>query len=125
MEYRPGTVLLYRFDTFHRGTPVRPEHKSAGRFTLHVGLRRASAEWTSMHATVIRNGSYPDGWIASLSTEQRAVLHYPMPGHPYWTAETSRLVAIRYGPSWQQAPYLHAAASGTGTTGTGQAVARL
>ena len=41
VEYRPGTALLYKFDTLHRGTPVKP---GGARFTVHVGLRRAAAE---------------------------------------------------------------------------------
>ena len=108
LEYRPGTVLLYRFDTFHRGTPVNPLlPKGQGRFTLHVGLRRARAEWTSMHATVIRNGSYPKLFIGGLSPHQRSVIHYPLPGHPYFTRETIRLVAERY-EGFDPAPYLAA-----------------
>jgi hypothetical protein len=42
VEYRPGTTLLYRMDTFHRGTPVRP---GARRLTNHLVIKRASAEW--------------------------------------------------------------------------------
>ena len=41
VEYRPGTVLLYRMDTFHRGTPIKP---GAERLTHHFGFKRASAE---------------------------------------------------------------------------------
>ena len=114
-----GSYTLGRLLAYH----VLQKRVAGAMPTRHPRL--ASSHQTSMRSTVIRNGSYLAGWIASLSTEQRVVLHYPMPGHPYWTAETSRLVAMRYGPSWQQAPYLHVATSGTGTNGTNQAVARL
>ena len=74
VEYRVGTVLMYKFDTLHRGTPVKPG--CTGRFTLHIGLRRAAAEWTNMHAIVIRNGSYPQGYIGTL--------RYTSPGYNVW-----------------------------------------
>ena len=133
VEYRPGTALLYKFDTLHRGTPVKP---GGARFTVHVGLRRAAAEvssaapfassseaskkrlhqWTSMHATVIRNGAYPQGYIGSLSPFQRTVIQFPAPGHRYWTRETCQLVANRY-DGWDAAPYLAALANEDATTG--------
>lgn len=112
VEYRPGTVLMYKFDTLHRGTPVKPG--CAGRFTLHIGLRRAAAEWTTMHDTVIRNGAYPPHYIGSLTPYQRTVIHYPPPGHPYWTETTCSLVAGRYA-GWDPAPYLSAMSDAANT----------
>jgi hypothetical protein len=117
VEYRPGTVLMYKFDTLHRGTPVKPG--CAGRFTLHIGLRRAAAEWTSMHATVIRNGAYPQGYIGSLTPYQRTIVHYPPPGHAYWTEATCSLVANRY-DGWDAEPYLAALAPEGGGGGGGE-----
>ena len=36
--------------------------------------------------------------IASASVEQRCVLGFPAPGHPYWSRETLDAVAARFGP---------------------------
>ena len=41
-RFRPGTVLLYRMDFWHRGTPLRV---GAVRRTSHIVWRRADAEW--------------------------------------------------------------------------------
>ena len=69
-----------------------------------------------MHATVIRNGAYPQGYIGSLSPFQRTIIQFPAPGHRYWTRETCRLVANRY-DGWDAAPYLAALAKEDATTG--------
>lgn len=74
---------------------------------MKVGLRRAAAEWTSMHATVIRNGAYPKNYIGGLTPYQRTIIGFPNVGHGYWTEETCLLVANRY-KGWDAAPYLAA-----------------
>ena len=44
--------------------------------------------------------------IATATVEQRCVLGFPAPGHPYWTAATLDAVAARYEPlGMEMAPY--------------------
>ena len=43
-DYRLGTVLFYRHDTWHRGTPLEP---GALRLTLNMTFRKAESEWIS------------------------------------------------------------------------------
>ncbi len=48
--------------------------------------------------------SWLSRWVGSLSPRQRHTLGFPLPGHPYWTAETLEGVAARY-PEMDTAPY--------------------
>ena len=63
VEYRPGTALLYRMDTFHRGTPVRPG--GARRLTNHCVIKRATAEWMGSNS-FNAPGQYLPTAVASL-----------------------------------------------------------
>lgn len=58
VAYAAGTALLYRLDTWHRGTRCRP---GASRRSVQLGYRLAEAEWvTSWHRGWARN-SYDPG----------------------------------------------------------------
>src|SRR5262249_50260951 len=99
-DYRMGTALFYRHDTWHRGTPLAP---GALRLALNVTFRNAESEWNS---TLSRGWSWAmyrpsflmERLIARASVEQRCVLGFPRPGHGYWTQETIAAVRARYGP---------------------------
>ena len=123
MEYRPGTALLYRMDTFHRGTPLRP---GARRLTHHLVVKQAAAEWMGRHvhntsnpfpvmcgrfrhllfsscrAVRIDSNNFVGGlcsrpeFVAKLSAWQRKALGIPLPSDPYWNAETVALLQQRY-----------------------------
>ena len=98
-QYRPGTVLLYRHDTWHRGTPLEP---GALRVVHNMTFRRAESEWISVLQAgwswaMYRRPAVMERLIATSSVEQRCVLGFPKPGHPYWTPETIAAVAARYG----------------------------
>lgn len=91
----PGTLLVYRTDLLHRGTAMR--RLRSARFTLHLNLRTASAEWANRG---------PWGQTANRPTWTRFVEHcgprelslfgFPPPGHAYWTPTTLAGVASRY-----------------------------
>lgn len=100
VRYRPGTVLLYRHDTWHRGTPIRP---GVMRVVQNLTFRKAASEWI---------GTIHEGWawsmyrptgtmerlVATSSVDQRCVLGIPAPGHPSWTAAMIDAMEARYGP---------------------------
>jgi hypothetical protein len=89
VDYRPGTALLYRMDTFHRGTPVRP---GASRITGHIVIKDARAEWLGSHSFIQPLSAMPPQFIAQLSVQQRRALAMPPPGHPFWDSE--RVVSV-------------------------------
>ena len=107
-RFRPGDVLLYRHDTWHRGTPMRD---GALRFALNVTFRKASAEWISTLHTgwawqLYRPSRLLNRLIAGADLPQRAVLGFPQPGSDYWCEETLAAVTARYGMyGFDPAPY--------------------
>jgi len=97
-SYGCGTLLLYRHDTWHRGTPVKP---GALRFVINMTVRRADAEYISnLHNgwcwSMYEKDMFLEKLIASLSVEQRCVLGFPKPGNRYWSKRTLAGVAARY-----------------------------
>ncbi len=99
-RFRTGTVLLYRHDTWHRGTPLE---LGTMRAVHNLTFRKAGSEWVStLHtgwAWAMYRRSLPmERLIARASVEQRCVLGFPAPGHPYWTPETVTAVGARFGP---------------------------
>ena len=112
-DYRLGTVLFYRHDTWHRGTPLEP---GALRLTLNMTFRKAESEWISTLSRGWSWAMYRPSWvmerlIAKASVEQRCILGFPRPGHSYWTQETIAAVQARYGAlGIDMTPYAHALA---------------
>lgn len=109
--FKPGDVLLYRHDTWHRGTPMKP---GAMRLVQNLTYRRAAAEWIStLHVgwawKAYRDNKFLERLIAGASLDQRAVLGFPQPGSSYWCKETLAAVEARYGMfGMDMAPYYHA-----------------
>jgi hypothetical protein len=100
VRFAPGTVLLYRLDTWHRGTPIRP---GAMRIVQNVTFRRADCEWIStVHPgwswSAYRPSQRFERLLAQCTVDQRTVLGFPRPGHRYWTAATVEAVRRRYEP---------------------------
>ena len=99
VHYQPGDVLLYRHDTWHRGTPM-----IEGRLRLahNITYRKASAEWLStLHVgwawAAYRRDKLLEKLIARASLTQRAVLGFPQPGSDFWEPETIAAIEARYG----------------------------
>ena len=97
-RYRFGTVLFYRQDTWHRGTPLKP---GCLRIVVNMTYRKAMAEWIStMHIgwtyAMYRKGLPVERLVAKATAEQRSILGFPKPGHPYWNDQTISAVAARY-----------------------------
>jgi ectoine hydroxylase-related dioxygenase (phytanoyl-CoA dioxygenase family) len=108
VHYQPGTALLMRMDTWHRGTRNKP---GAKRRTMQLGYRRADAEWTSQVGgwalELLRDPEWAfSSLMANASVEQRGVLGWPKPGHRYWTEATITGVVRRYGSfGFDERPY--------------------
>jgi hypothetical protein len=90
-----GTVVAYSTDTFHRGTEITAPHSA--RFSAHTSYKHAGNHWTSRHSWGDRS-FHPD-WnpFAEQATARELQLFgFPPPGHPYWTPQTLRDLAVRY-----------------------------
>lgn len=107
-RYRVGTLLLYRHDTWHRGRPLEP---GTLRLAQNMTFRKAQSEWISvLHPgwawAMYRRSRVMERLLAAASVEQRCVLGFPKPGHPYWTPETLAAVTARYAAlGFDAAPY--------------------
>ena len=107
--FKPGTVLFYRHDIWHRGTPV---NIGQVRRAMNLAYRRESCDWlTTWNPGWARNmyheTFYLEKLIASSSVIQRNILGFPKPGHRYWNKETLEAVEKRYGPlGFDISPYL-------------------
>lgn len=107
-RFRPGTILFYRHDTWHRGTPLR---SGAQRLAHNLTFRRADCEWiNTLHTgwswAMYRRGQPMERLIAEATVDQRTVLGFPAPGSSYWCAETVSAVGARFGPlGMDMAPY--------------------
>ena len=98
--FKPGTILFYRHDIWHRGTPV---NLGQVRRVVNLGFRRESCDWlTTWNPGWARHmyhkTFYLEKLIANCSVLQRNVLGFPKPGHRYWNQETLAAVEKRYGP---------------------------
>lgn len=90
-----GTVVAFEVGTYHRGTGMtRP---GGARYSLHLGYRRASAEWGQRYAWADR--SHDPSWyrfVERATPAQLELFGFPPPGHPFWTPETLTGLAARY-----------------------------
>lgn len=97
--FKPGDVLFYRHDTWHRGTPMR---SGTLRLVQNITFRRADCEWIStLHVgwawKAYRRNKFLERLIAGADLAQRAVLGFPQPGSDYWTEGTIAAVEARHG----------------------------
>mmetsp|Transcript_7570 Transcript_7570/g.16536 ORF Transcript_7570/g.16536 Transcript_7570/m.16536 type:complete len:361 (+) Transcript_7570:16-1098(+) len=98
VSFTPGTVLLYRHDIWHRGTPLKP---NAQRFVQNLVFKKPRCDWLNnwnvgTAFSMYRPDQYVEKLIARMDIHQRNCLGIPYPGHPYWTAEMLAAVEIRY-----------------------------
>lgn len=98
-DYTTGSVLLYRHDTWHRGTPLQ---SGKMRLAQNLTFRKVNADWIStLHAgwawAMYKSDQRMERIIANSSTDQRAVLGFPPPGDTYWTTEKIDACEARYG----------------------------
>lgn len=105
-----GALLCFTGRTFHRGSGFTGTE--GARFTHHLAWRGAGFEWMSWRGWAQYADQLPMvRWLPRASVEQRTVLGFPPPGHPYWNAESIDLVAARY-PRMDMTPYREAVTAG-------------
>jgi len=95
-----GTVLFYRLDTWHRGTPLVPGGK---RRIQNIIYKRKGTDWlNSWNAGAARNmytkAQTIEKLIAHSTPAQREVLGFPHKDDDYWTPYTLDAVKARYAP---------------------------
>jgi hypothetical protein len=98
-----GTLLVYRTDLVHRGTAIRRER--GARFTLHLNLRTAAAEWANRGPWGdTANRPAWERFVSRCGPRELALFGVPPPGHPYWSEATLAGVASRY-PDLDMSPW--------------------
>lgn len=96
VQFKPGTILFYRHDLWHRGRPL-----VAGKLRRvhNLAWKRADARgicnWNEGFA---RNSYYGkvESIIGRSTPLQRSVLDFPPPGDDYWSYERIRNVEARF-----------------------------
>ncbi len=105
-----GSIVAYRPDVYHRSVDV--VEQGAARFMFHVAYKPAQTEWLGYQAWPIKGFSAEwHNFVQAAGPRQLAVVGFPEPGHPYWTAETLAGVSDRY-PGLDMTPWRRAARGG-------------
>jgi hypothetical protein len=107
VEFKPGTILFYRHDLWHRGRPL-----NAGKLRRvhNLAWKRADARGVSHWNEGFARDSYygrVESIIGRCSPLQRSVLDFPLPGDDYWSAERLSNVEVRFACyGFDATPYL-------------------
>jgi hypothetical protein len=96
---REGSVLFYRLDVWHRGTPV---HRDQVRGVHNLVWKRpdaltmlASGQWNPGMCRKLYYG-WLENVVSKLSTPQLLAIGFPPATSPYWNARTINEVQRRY-----------------------------
>jgi len=96
VQFKPGTILFYRHDLWHRGRPL-----VAGKLRRvhNLAWKRADARgvshWNEGFARKSYYGSV-ESIIGRSTPLQRSVLDFPLPGDDYWSIERLKNVEARF-----------------------------
>lgn len=96
VQFKPGTVLFYRHDLWHRGRPLLPGKL---RRVHNLAWKRADARgvchWNEGFARESYYGK-AESIIGRSTPLQRSVLDFPLPGDDYWNLARLKNVEARY-----------------------------
>lgn len=86
-RFKPGDILLYRMDTWHRGTPV---NDGQIRYAHNLAWRKADADgiekWNGGFTRAMYSGSF-ERFISSLNPGQLETIGFPPRDSPLWKNE--------------------------------------
>jgi|TARA_B110000914_G_C15489052_1_gene459603 hypothetical protein len=96
VQFKPGTILFYRHDLWHRGRPL-----VAGKLRRvhNLAWKRADARGVSHWNEGFARKSYygnVESIIGRSTPLQRSVLDFPLPGDNYWNIERLKNVEARF-----------------------------
>lgn len=103
VRYTVGTVLLYRLDLWHRGTPLLPEGRA--RAVINLGYKKAGHSWVTCWEAGWATQAYDNLWglIPTLNDDQRSALGIPRSADAWWDKDGNRAnVQARYQGQKQQ-----------------------
>lgn len=90
-----GSLLMYSYDVFHRGTNLVGEGRS--RFMVLLDYRREDAPWIARQGWPdVGNHPRMAEAITRISPSDRCLFDIPPPGHEYWNEQTIGDMARRY-----------------------------
>lgn len=97
--FRPGSVLFYRHDLWHRGSPIK---FGENRIVHNIGFKKAHCDWitTWNHgwARTLCSSSNMENLLGSLDNEQRKCLGFP-DKLEYYNDHMKEILNYRYGIS--------------------------
>mmetsp|Transcript_23852 Transcript_23852/g.34985 ORF Transcript_23852/g.34985 Transcript_23852/m.34985 type:complete len:365 (+) Transcript_23852:35-1129(+) len=98
VAYGVGTVLFYRHDIWHRGTPPLP---NATRRIHNIVYKLAHCDWVNLWNSGSARRMYTrnqvvERLIAGSCSAQRVLLGFPAPSSNYWNEDTLQAVKDRY-----------------------------
>lgn len=106
-NFNMGSILFYRHDIWHRGTPVKIGQV---RRVQNLGYKKSKADWITTWnpgwARQLAHKGWLEKFILKISVEQRNLLGFPKPGHKYWNNNTIKYVKARYGKDFDITPYI-------------------
>eukprot|EP01036_Dinobryon_divergens_P028218 gene28218-37130_t len=96
VRYRPGTLLLYRHDLWHRGTPMKSDGVSVGgdgmRLVLNLVFKKLGEVWLTNWHRGWAYEAYDNLWglMNELDEDQKAALGIPRELDPWWETDNHR-----------------------------------
>tara|TARA_Y100001970_G_scaffold26886_1_gene32510 strand:+ start:1596 stop:2549 length:954 start_codon:yes stop_codon:yes gene_type:complete len=100
-----GSVLFYRLDTWHRGTPVKSKQI---RHVMNICYKKKECNWVYNWNKGFAIKNYyriNEEMFTNLTPIQRGVLGIPKPGDKYWTKKKILYLKERY-PNINAKPYI-------------------
>eukprot|EP01084_Bolivina_argentea_P002433 4488_1 len=97
--FNEGTILFYRYDLWHRGTPIK---YGAIRYVQNMAFIKNNCDWIgnwnqSVARNMYRKDQLIEKMIAKITPFQRSVLFgFPSIGSSYWNKYTLEAVRKRY-----------------------------
>eukprot|EP01064_Diplonema_japonicum_P005592 TRINITY_DN13720_c0_g1_i2.p1 TRINITY_DN13720_c0_g1~~TRINITY_DN13720_c0_g1_i2.p1 ORF type:complete len:335 (+),score=75.84 TRINITY_DN13720_c0_g1_i2:31-1035(+) len=98
VDFKEGTVLFYRHDIWHRGTPMLAGKE---RIVQNLVFKQPDCPWVNQWNSGTARQMYMsdqlvEKMVATSSLAQRSVLGFPPPGHRYWTPKMVEAARMRY-----------------------------